>query len=83
MKKPSTVSGKRPVTVAQEIRKPVGRSVFDRVQVMVEETKTVIRPRGSEINPFEKYKGALKSSCSRKAISAWIREMRDEETHHR
>lgn len=50
---------------------------------MVEKGKTVIPPLGCEINPFEKYKGVLKRSRSRKAINAWIREMRDEETHRR
>lgn len=49
---------------------------------MVKKGQTAIRPPRSENNPFEKYKGALKSFRSRKEINAWISEMRDEEKHH-
>lgn len=73
MKNPSTVSGSGNATVPLEIRKRIGRSARHEVQ-----GETQIGPRGSETNPFEKYKGVLKPSRSRKEIKAWISEMRDE-----
>jgi hypothetical protein len=36
-----------------------------------------------EVNPFEKYKGVLKSFRSRKEINAWISDMRGSETRER
>jgi hypothetical protein len=46
---------------------------------VVKNGQTAIQPLDSKINPFKKYKGALKSFHSRKEINAWISEMRDEE----
>lgn len=82
MKNSSTISSKGQVTVPQEIRNRIGLSTGDRVEFVVENGQTVIRPLRSETNPFEKYKGALKAFRSRKDINAWIGEMRDEEKHH-
>ena len=79
MKHSSTISSKGQVTVPQEIRTRVGLSAGDRVEFAVENGKILFRPLRSEINPFEKYKGALKSFRSRKEINAWISELRDEE----
>jgi AbrB family looped-hinge helix DNA binding protein len=81
MKNSSTVSSKGQVTVPQEIRNRIGLSAGDRVEFVVENGQTLIRPLRSETNPFEKYKGALKSFRSRREINAWISEMRDEEKH--
>jgi len=82
MKYSSTISSKGQVTVPQEIRKHIGLSAGDRVEFVVENGQTLIRPLRGEINPFEKYEGALKSFRSRKEINAWVREMRDEESNH-
>jgi AbrB family looped-hinge helix DNA binding protein len=79
MKNSSTISSKGQVTVPQEIRNRIGLSAGDRVEFVVKNGQTVIRPLRSESNPFEKYKGILKSFRSRKEINAWISEMRDEE----
>jgi bifunctional DNA-binding transcriptional regulator/antitoxin component of YhaV-PrlF toxin-antitoxin module len=65
----------------QEIRNRIGLAAGDRVEFVVENGKTTIRPLRSETNPFEKYKGILKSFRSRKEINGWISEMRDEEKH--
>jgi AbrB family looped-hinge helix DNA binding protein len=81
MKNSSTISSKGQVTVPQEIRNRIGLSAGDRVEFVVENGQTIIRPFRSETNPFEKYKGVLKSFRSRKEINAWISEMRDEEKH--
>jgi AbrB family looped-hinge helix DNA binding protein len=82
MKNSSTISSKGQVTVPQEIRNRIGLSAGDRVEFVVENGQTLIRPLRSETNPFEKYRGVLKSFRSRKEIKAWISEMRDEEKHH-
>ena len=82
MKNSSTISSKGQVTVPLEIRNRIGLSAGDRVEFVVENGQTVIRPLRSETNPFEKYKGALKAFHSRKEINAWISEMRDEDKHH-
>jgi antitoxin PrlF len=82
MKNSSTISSKGQVTVPLEIRNRIGLSAGDRVEFVVENGQTVIRPLRSETNPFEKYRGALKAFRSRKEINAWISEMRDEDKHH-
>ncbi len=80
MKYSSTISGKGQFTIPQEIRNRIGLSAGDRVEFVVENGQTLIRPLRGEINPFEKYKGILKSFLSRKEINAWVNEMRDSET---
>jgi antitoxin PrlF len=78
MPKSSTISSKGQVTVPQEIRNRLGLSAGDRVEFVVEGGQTLIRPLRSRENPFQKYKGALKAFRSRKQISAWIGDLRDE-----
>jgi len=78
-KNSSTISSKGQVTIPEEIRNRIGLSAGDRVEFVVENGQTIIRPLRSETNPFEKYKGVLKSFRSRKEINAWISEMRDDE----
>jgi AbrB family looped-hinge helix DNA binding protein len=79
MKHSSTISSKGQVTVPQEIRSRLGLSTGDRVEFLIENGRTVIRPFRQEPNPFQKYKGALASFRSRGEISRWIGEMRDAE----
>jgi AbrB family looped-hinge helix DNA binding protein len=79
MKYSSSISSKGQVTVPQEIRNRLGLSAGDRVEFVVENGQTAIRPFRSEPNPFTKFKGALKTFHNRKEINAWVREMRDEE----
>jgi AbrB family looped-hinge helix DNA binding protein len=54
MKNSSTISSKGQVTVPQEIRNRIGLSAGDRVEFVVENGQTLIRPLRSETNPFEK-----------------------------
>jgi len=82
MKNSSTISSKGQVTVPQEIRKRAGLSAGDRVEFVVENGKILFRPLRGETNPFEKYKGVLKSFRSRKEINDWISEMRDDDEDH-
>ena len=79
MKYSSTISSKGQVTVPQEIRQRIGLSAGDRVEFVIENGQTLLRPFRGKTNPFAKYKGALKSFRSRQEINNWISEMRDEE----
>ena len=83
MKYSSTISSKGQVTVPQEIRNRIGLSAGDRVEFVIENGQTLIRPLRGELNPFEKYKGVLKSFRTRKEINAWVSDMRDHETRDR
>jgi len=47
----STISSKGQLTIPQEIRKRLGLETGDRVEFVVEEGRTVIRPARQEINP--------------------------------
>jgi AbrB family looped-hinge helix DNA binding protein len=78
MKKFSTISSKGQATVPQEILDRIGLSAGDRVEFVPENGNILIRPLRSETNPFEKYKGVLKSFRGRKEIKAWISEIRDQ-----
>jgi bifunctional DNA-binding transcriptional regulator/antitoxin component of YhaV-PrlF toxin-antitoxin module len=78
MKNSSTISSKGQVTVPQEIRNRIGLFPRRPCGIRCGKGQTAIRPLRSETNPFEKYRGALKSFRSRKEINAWVREMRDE-----
>lgn len=73
----SSISSKGQVTVPQEIRKRIGVSAGDRIEFLLENGRTIIRPLREKANPFATYKGALKAFRNRKEINAWIRELRD------
>ncbi len=76
----STISSKGQVTVPQEIRLRLGLQTGDRVEFVVEEERTVIRPARSEENPFKKYIGILgKFPGGEKGIRAWIDDMRSDD----
>jgi len=74
-----TISTKGQVTIPQPIRERLGLKVGDRVEFVVEDEQTVIRPARPEGNPFEKYRGVLRTFPGGKdQINAWVRDMRDE-----
>lgn len=76
----STMTSKGQLTVPQEIRKRLGLEAGDRVEFVVEEGRTVIRPARSEVNPFEKYIGILGPfPGGEEGIKAWIDDMRSDE----
>jgi AbrB family looped-hinge helix DNA binding protein len=79
MKDSSTISSKGQITVPQEIRKWLGLEAGDRVEFVVEEDRTVIRPARSAGNPFAKYIGiADPFPGGQKGIKAWIDDMRSD-----
>ena len=82
MNKSSTISSKGQVTVPQEIRKRLGLEPGDRVEFVMEEGRTVIRPIRSEINPFEKYVGILGPfPGGEEGIKACIDDMRSDKDY--
>ena len=82
MKNSSTISSKGQVTVPQEIRKRLGLEPGDRVEFVVEEGRTVIRPARSEVNPFEKFIGiADPFPGGEEGIKAWIDDMRSDKDY--
>lgn len=75
----STISSKGQLTVPQEIRKRLGLEPGDRVEFVVEEGRTVIRPLRSDADRFEKYIGILGPfPGGEDGIKAWIDDMRSD-----
>jgi antitoxin PrlF len=82
MKNSSTISSKGQITVPQEIRKRLGLEPGDRVEFVVEEGRTVIRPARSEVNPFERFIGiADPFPGGEEGIKAWIDDMRSDKDY--
>jgi AbrB family looped-hinge helix DNA binding protein len=80
----STISSKGQITVPQEIRNRLGLSPGDRVEFVVENDRTVIRPVRSTSNPFDKYTGILGTfPGGEKEINAWLRDLRSEDDSER
>lgn len=79
MTKSSTISSKGQITVPLEIRNRLGLKRGDRVEFVVEDGRTTIRPVRPAENPFVKYVGALPAFSGRHKINAWVRSLRDEE----
>lgn len=76
----STMTSKGQLTVPQEIRKRLGLETGDRVEFVVEEGRTVIRPARGETNPFERLIGILGPfPGGEEGIKAWIDDMRNDE----
>jgi antitoxin PrlF len=82
MKNSSTISSKGQITVPQEIRKRLGLEPGDRVEFVVEEGRTVIRPVRSEVNPFERFIGIADTfPGGEEGIKAWIDDMRSDKDY--
>ena len=75
----STISSKGQVTVPIEVRRRLGLKEGDRVEFVLEDGRTVLRPARVEENPFIAYLGALPAFSSLEEINAWVRELRDDD----
>lgn len=75
----STISSKGQVTVPREVRKRLGLKSGDRVEFVLEDGRTIIRPARGRENPFLKYAGAFPAFSSVEEVNAWVRSLRDEE----
>jgi len=73
----STISSKGQITVPIEVRRRLGVKQGDRVEFVVEDGKTILRPVQPEVNPFDEFIGALPHFKNIREINAWVREMRD------
>jgi antitoxin PrlF len=81
-KNSSTISSKGQITVPQEIRKRLGLEAGDRVEFVIEDDRTVIRPARSGVNSFEKYIGILGPfPGGEEGIKAWIDDMRNDKDY--
>jgi len=79
MTRSSTISSKGQITVPLEIRNRLGLKQGDRVEFVVENDRTTIRPARAHENPFVKYVGALPAFSGVHDVNAWVRGLRDEE----
>ena len=78
----STMTSKGQLTVPLEIRKRLGLQTGDRVEFIVEEGRTVIKPARAEVNPFEKFIGiADPFPGGEEGIKAWIDDMRSDKDY--
>jgi len=76
----STLSSKGRLTVPLEIRRRLGLKQGDRVEFVLEEERTIIRPARTPKNPFENYAGALPAFRSVQEVNTWVSSLRDEDT---
>lgn len=75
----STISSKGQITIPIEVRHRLGLKEGDKVEFVLEEGRTVLRPAQAQRNPFEAYVGVLPAFSTRQEINAWIREMRGDD----
>lgn len=78
-RKSSTISSKGQITVPREVRNRLGLRPGDRVEFVVEQGRTTIRPAGAPENPFQKYVGALPAFRDAGEINAWMHSLRDDD----
>ncbi len=83
MTRSSTISSKGQITVPLEIRNRLGLKKGDRVEFVVDNDRTTIRPARAPENPFLKYVGARSAFSSVHEANAWVRTLRDEEAERR
>lgn len=75
----STLTSKGQVTIPLAIRERLGLKEGDRVEFLVENDRTILRPGTVENNPFEQFAGILPAFRSREEINGWVSELRDED----
>ena len=83
MARSSTISSKGRITVPLEIRNRLGLRKGDRVEFVVEDDRTTIRPARAPENPFVKYVGALPAFSNAREVNAWVQRLREEEAEER
>ena len=74
----ATMTSKGQVTIPQEIRQRLGLNKGDRIEFVIEDGITILKPVRGEENPFEKYAGALGSFETEDEVNAWLADLRDE-----
>ena len=77
--KTSSVSSKGQVTIPQEVRVRMGLKEGDRVEFVIENGQTILRPARGRKSRFEEYIGVLpRFEGGIDGINAWVREMRED-----
>jgi len=72
----STMSSKGQITVPIEIRQRLGLKQGTRVEFLVDNGQTIVRPARPAGNPFEKYRGCLPAFKSMGEINDWVDSLR-------
>lgn len=73
----STISSKGQITVPIEIRRRLGLKEGDRVEFVISDAQTVIRPARQAENIFEQYIGALPAFKTKQQINKWVADLRE------
>jgi len=79
MTRSSTLSSKGQITVPQDIRNRLGLKKGDRVDFVIEDGRTTIRPARAPENRFLKYIGVLRPLPGKQNAISWVRKLRDDE----
>ena len=75
----STISSKGQVTVPLEVRRRLGLKEGDRIEFVIENDRTVLRPAQLERNSFEKYVGILPTLGDKHQINQWVAGLREDD----
>ena len=75
----STISSKGQVTVPLEIRHRLGLRVGDRVEFVIDNDKTIVRPARQIQTPFEEYVGILPAFKGKQQINEWVAGLREDD----
>jgi AbrB family looped-hinge helix DNA binding protein len=73
------MSSKGQVTVPIEVRHRLGLKEGVRVEFVLEDGRTFLRPARLKENPFTAYLGALPAFSSLDEINAWLRDLREDD----
>jgi antitoxin PrlF len=75
----SSVSSKGQVTIPLTVRRRLGLQEGDRVEFLIEDGKTVLRPARETADPFAEYVGILPAFRNHDEVVQWVHELRDAE----
>jgi antitoxin PrlF len=75
----ATITSKGQITIPQEVRQRLGLKQGDQVVFVTANGMTVMKPARGEVNPFERYAGALSDFDTKDEVNAWLGELRDDE----
>ena len=73
------MTSKGQITIPVEVRKQLGLGQGDRIEFILEDGATLLRPLRAEPDPFGAYAGALGTFADETAVAAWLRDLRADE----
>lgn len=79
MRRVATMTSKGQITIPVEVRKQLGLRQGDRIEFILEDGATFLRPLPPEPDPFGAYAGALGTLADEAAVAAWLRDLRDDD----